>query len=350
MTTTLALPKTWEAITTAVEARAEKAADFTTKFGALSADTNGKELYINDAANGTSYGLNDLGLSQMARRIGLPAPYTAEMLERGQGDLIVPHVNYWLGQQPQDKDLLVRTLQGGSTGFEARAFLSNKYGILDDREVLESAHEALVNAGLGELAIMEFWQTDRSFHVRFGDKSQAINAAKAAGHTSFLPKGSEDFLFPMLHLSNSEVGLGSTGLQGGVYRVVCANGLVKPFGKGDVQLSKRHFGDTSDLAKYVVEQAEEIVRGSQVFAQQFAASQGLTIDNVDEYLRNLLARNRVTKREEKAIFAELQPDIAPDNTATQYDVVNAITATARELQPDARVALERIASTVLSLN
>jgi len=31
-------------------------------------------------------------------------------------------------------------------------------------------------------------------------------------------------------------------------------------------------------------------------------------------------------------------------------VVNAITATARELQPDARVALERIASTVLSLN
>jgi hypothetical protein len=347
---TLVKANTWEGISQIVEARRDLAVDFNTSYEALNAtlgDDGG--LLLRDEKNGVEFGFNDLGLAQLSRRIGLPGPYTAEMIERKQGELIVPHVNYWLGQQPQEKDLLVRTLKNDKGGFDARAFLSDKYGILDDHEVLAAAQAALEEAGLlDELAIQDVWQTDRSFHVRFSDKSKAINAAKLDGHRSFIPKGHEDYLFPMIHLSNSEVGLGSIKIAGGTYRVVCANGLVAPAGPEETQLSKRHFGDGGDLAKYVVEQAENIVRGAEKFTSSFAESQAVQIENVDEYLRNILARNRVTKREEKAIFEELGE--SPTNTASAYDVVNAITATARGLAPDARVGLERIAATVLSLN
>jgi hypothetical protein len=301
--------------------------------------------------------LSDLGLSQLARKLDIPANY-ADRLASEDPELLATNVNRWL-KDLKDQPLLVRgaVIDGEQ---KARAFLSNRYGILDNTTYLDKVENAFKKISLGEdLDVIEFWLSESSFHLRLGDKKRAINAAKTAGHTSFIDKGI-DFLFAMAHLGNSEVGLLSISFEGGVYRVQCANGLVRPFGNGSDAMRKRHFGiDAEKLEEYVVAKAEEILRSATADTQAFANTQTRVDENPADVIERLVQKHRITQRDHKQIVTELtghvfekgeKPEDIEINERSRYDVINAVTATARELAPEARLNLERIATSLFSKN
>jgi hypothetical protein len=345
----LTIAKNLNAVVAAVEAQAALNFDLTTSLNALVVFDDGAIL---DTRSSAYLDFTDLGLAQFARKIELPGPYAARIRNQNS-NLFARSVRHGIRSTKEtdpSNDLLFRcTTEDGIA--KVRAVLTSRYGIIDNAPALGATLDAFRSLGLDDMSVEGYSLSPGSFHLRLGDKKSAINAAKAAGYNSFLPKD-VDILYPMLHFYNSEVGQKSIGLDGGVYRVVCANGLVKPMGD-EAGFRKRHFGyTTEELTAFVVASAEGILSGAREFAEKFAEGQNIPVVEAETMLKNLFGRARVSRKDEAAILAELGAQFAGANLnlapVTQYDVVNAITATARELSnTDDRVVLERLAASLV---
>jgi hypothetical protein len=345
---TLTQAHTFEDVVKAVEDQDALNFDLTTSLNDLTVTDAGT---VYDQRSETVLGFTPMGLSQFARKIELPGPYSARILAENP-ELFARNVRHGIsnnGETDPSKDLLFRcTTEDGVQ--KIRAVLTSRYGILDNAPALEALLDAFRETGLDDLHIEGYSLDAASFHLRLGDKKRAIDAAKAAGYNSLLPAG-VDILYPMLHNFNSEVGVKSYGLYGGTYRVICANGAVRPNGD-EMGFKKRHFGyTTQELTQFVVESAENILRGAESFTHKFAESQNILVPYAETMLKNLFGRTRVSRKDEKAVLAELAAQFntteLDETPVTQYDVVNAITATARMLPADDRVTLERIAASLV---
>lgn len=334
-------------ITRAVENRAKHNLDFTETPDNVRA-VGGKL----ETRNGV-LPFTEVGLAQFARKVDIPAPYAAKLLEKDP-ELFDLNVNRWLKDLKQDKPILFRTNENG-----IRATLTDRYGILDDVDVWNAAINALETQGLLDgLDIQNFWQNDSHFRVRFTAKGSAFDAAKAyhqatrPGTHGFVNKdGDPDFLFPSLDLGNSEIGLGSASAEGGVFRILCTNGLIAP-ALFAASARRRHYGNsTQELYDFIVGKAEEILQGATAFTNALAESQNINIPQPVEFVGNVAARNRVSKKDEKAILVELERtwNVTDETeTATAYALVNSVTAVARNQAVAERVALERVGSNILT--
>lgn len=345
---------TWEQVERAVSARRASSFDRQIRQNDLRMADSGVLL-----VEGEEYGFTESGLEQLARRAGIPTVYAKRLREEDPA-LLAHNFNRWLPTLDGDKTILLRGLDTGS-GPLARAFLSDKYGIMDDHEVLEAAHTALQTNGLlDRLTVTGFSQGMNSFHLRLIDNSGMTDARdylrNKTGNRSggFVNKAEDpDFVTSMLHVSNSEIGRSAVRVEGGAYRIVCTNGMLAPLSGG--AFSKKHFGFTSGgLNAYVVGKAEEILRSAAALTKRLVESQGEVLDNPVEAVERIVQQNRVSKREQTAILGQLGIDPLTfdraelDRPFTAYDLVNAITATARDLNdPDARATLERVAASAL---
>lgn len=80
--------------------------------------------------------------AQMASRLSIPKPYYDRMRCESPG-LLSANVNHWLGAKQQETSL-IRTLRG-----QMRAFLSNRYRIVDNHEILAMVMPELAEMGDG---------------------------------------------------------------------------------------------------------------------------------------------------------------------------------------------------------
>ena len=77
----------------------------------------------------------DLGLGDIAEKLGIPTAYLRRMRTEGATSLLDHNVNEWLGRQG-DRRYLVRGLVDGSGTGLLRSLLSGNYEIADNYEVL----------------------------------------------------------------------------------------------------------------------------------------------------------------------------------------------------------------------
>jgi hypothetical protein len=347
MTTTLEAPPTnrttWEHLVRHVTDRAVTKFDLAVTPQDLTIEHHTGQLV---AFRNRPLAFNEIGLAQFARRIGVPASYMAKLYEKDR-ELFARNVTRWLhdgGTLPQDGEFLLRCDSDSQGNEFVRAALSDQYGIIDDVHLVDATVAAIEASGLiDEFTIEQAVTTDRSLHIRVSARDRAFDAARLLGIGSTDP----DLLFPMLHFSNSEVGLGSANLEGGVFRPKCLNGLVALVGQLG-RFAKRHIGSGGDLQARLTAQAPTILEGAVQLTQQFAESQEIKLVTADAVaqLRNLFARTHVSRAVEQDVLHHLGNGF----TTTRYDVVNAVTAAARPLHYDDRLHLERLAAQVLNLN
>ena len=367
MTTMLSKATSWSDVRDLVNDQHKLNFDFFANPSMIRMGDDGTVCAIDNEKHVHELGFTDIGLQQFATKVGIPSQYASKLATIDK-ELLASNFNTMLKMNVDpNKDLLVRATNKPS-GPCMRAMLSDRYGILDNHEFVGAVADAFVATGLDQsVKIEDLHLGDRSFHIRLTDehgKKDAMTAAKeweqSTGHYLMSSRGmAHDFLYPMLHLSNSEIGASSVKLEGGVYRVVCTNGMVAP-ANIDNSFKRRHFGFTqNELTAYVVEKAQGILRNAQAFTGDFIDAQFTEIKEPEDTIERLIAKHRITKANEKSIRSELglttggwpKTDrlIGTGTAITAYDMANAITATARDLKDyDARVDLERIAATFVT--
>jgi hypothetical protein len=94
---------------------------------------------------------------QMASKLSIPKNYYDRMMAHSP-QLLSENVNHWLGDR--DETALVRTLRG-----QMRAFLSNRYRIVDNRDILAMVIPELSEMGSG-IEIVSCQVTDEKMYLK----------------------------------------------------------------------------------------------------------------------------------------------------------------------------------------
>jgi len=175
---------------------------------------------------------------QIAGRLRIPLKHYFRMLEDYR-DLIINEVNAIFKQEPQTR--LLRTLDG-----KARAFLSDKYKVLDNDQVLEQVLPPIVKGDIpSQLLSANITENNMYMKVLFTDDSLAQDIgelARPSNHIGGQDNGqTRDIVRPGAIIKNSETGMGSMVTEGFFYRDYCLNGCV--YGVSNIFSTKRiHLG------------------------------------------------------------------------------------------------------------
>lgn len=319
----------------------------------------------------------------LADKLGVPVGYLKRLRE-DRPDLYDANVNGWLhGRKPKGRMLnldespewqesrpgipadprafLVRTFRGddGGTGI-ARAFLSDRYAVVDNLDVLMAALDGVRDAGVA-VDVSGGDLTDRRMVVRVRcPEVTALAPVLLAGYRSPFTGASGDenpTVFAGFKLSNSETGGGAFTITPEITVQVCNNGMTMTRDA----ISKVHLGGRLDAG--VVRWAEDTQQ------KALALVKAQTRDAVTAFLSPEYLTRAVAQLEQRAAepvahtevktlvkslkYTEDQMDGILDHfmragQATRAGVVNAITSYSQEVTDgDAAYQLDARATSLL---
>lgn len=165
--------------------------------------------------SGNTFRTNDLFLRQMTGWAEIPKKYVDRMAAEAP-ELLARNINHWLQQNNETR--LVRTMDNS-----ARAFLSHRYRIIDNIDVVEAVLPIFAERGITTVS-----QEVTDSHIYL----KAVNTRK----TVEIKRG-DKVQFGVV-ISNSEVGLGAVHVDPLVYTLACLNGAII----ADAGLRKFHIG------------------------------------------------------------------------------------------------------------
>jgi len=163
---------------------------------------------------------------EVADKLGIPLAYVRRMRETHPA-LWDANVNGWLERDPSRK-FMIRTFPSvaGQPGI-ARAFLSDKYQIIDNYDVLTAALRGIKVAAVG-VDILGCDLTERRMHVRAvaRDLDQAAPQLLDRYRAPNGDRGADNPMVGMgFRLKNSELGSGAFSIAPYVVIRVCTNGM-----------------------------------------------------------------------------------------------------------------------------
>jgi hypothetical protein len=200
------------------------------------------------------YRPTDVADEGLANKLKIPSAYL-KRLRAERPDLYDANVNGWLHggvtdttrRYPADsRKFLLRAFRGDDGGEGvARAFLSDRYGIIDNFDVLVAAMKGIQQSG-AQATIDRCDLSDRKMYVRVSAPDVAVMAPELLrGYRSpFSGQSGEEL--PVVHagfvISNSEVGNGSYTLIPQVVVQVCSNGMTRTVDA----MRRTHIGERMD--------------------------------------------------------------------------------------------------------
>jgi hypothetical protein len=256
---------------------------------------------------------------QLCTRLGIPAPYFRKCPPQLQDS----QANHWLRHaehKPGEKWLL------RAKDYKLRAVLSERYSPLDNAVLLDELRPILPD----NYRVDWFGLADESLHLRVVDPER---------YREVLP---DDALTVGIHLANSEVGYRSVTVDALVYRLVCANGLIRLV-KGKSLMRQRHLhvsevrfvGALSEAIECALQQSES-------FLEQLKATTKTPVPQIEQVMEKIAEKWHLSEEtQEAAKRALLQEPTSQQETL--YSLTNAYTAAARSLPDEARYDLEILA-------
>jgi len=173
-------------------------------------------------------------LRQIGERIKIPAKYVDRMREEAP-ELLATNVNHWFAKQPERR--MVRTMDR-----TARAFLSDRYRMLDHADLMEAVLPVLQdlssNGDKVDIASCEVTDSRLYLKVTLPFITRNLPMAPGHGHHILDKAAGELCLSPAIIVTNSEVGMGSLQVTSGVFDHGCTNLAVRSFS----QIRKYHVG------------------------------------------------------------------------------------------------------------
>ena len=185
---------------------------------------NGEDGDIRLQMNGHgNFGIRHTAHLQIGDRLRIPRDYYGRMLREAPG-LLRSNVNHWMANNPEKR--LVRTLDG-----DVRAFLSDRYRILDNYGVADAILPVLSDSG-ADLRSCDV--TDTRMYLKAVMPNVEVDIPPPLGSPQLRPVTVQ----PGIVISNSEVGMGSLAIEPAVHTLACLNMAVW----AQSALKKRHVG------------------------------------------------------------------------------------------------------------
>ena len=172
-------------------------------------------------------------LRQIGQRLNIPAKYV-DRLAADHPDMLAYNINGLFSREPEMR--MIRTLDG-----TMRAFMSNRYRIMDNYDLLEAVLPGLIEA---DAEILSCEVTDSHLYVKALHPTLKAEIPPPEGvkmgdgkHTFFI-----DNIQAGLTLRNSEIGQGRLGVQPASFTKRCTNWASFK----DHEYSKFHLGARQD--------------------------------------------------------------------------------------------------------
>lgn len=319
----------------------------TTALALASDKGTGSQLQVNGVGE---FPVSDVAHEQIATHLGIPKKYY-DRLRVDYPELLDDNVNRLFRAEPARR--MIRTLDG-----RARAFLSNRYRLLDNADLLGAIFpqlKRLQDEMSGPLTFASCEITERRLYLKV--IANEITAEVKVG----------DVVRAGVAISNSEIGYGSCSVLPFIDRLCCTNGLIATeYGSRKFHVG-RGFGESSEAA-YELFSDETIRQDDKAFWLKVA-----------DVVRSVLSRETFTKivermRETTEKRIEGDPEKAVEVVARTFDlsdsergsvfrhlisggdlsqwgVVNAITRTAQDTDDyDRATDFERFGGTALAFN
>lgn len=158
---------------------------------------------------------------QVSEKLGIPKGYYDKMKEKAL-HLLDDNVNHWL--HDEGKNLLIRTFVREDGDNDARAFLSDRYNIIDNFDVLMQSLESIKDSGFQvNISRAELSDTRMYLHVTCPEiEIKATELLKNYRKTYEVGTG----VISGFVLQNSEIGFGSFQISPRAVVLACNNGMV----------------------------------------------------------------------------------------------------------------------------
>jgi hypothetical protein len=278
--------------------------------------------------------------AQMASKLNIPKNYYDRMMAHSP-QLLSENVNHWLGDR--DETALVRTLRG-----QMRAFLSNRYRIVDNHDILAMVIPELSEMGSG-IEIVSCQVTDEKMYLKVINKN--LEAAISVG----------DPVQAGFILSNGEIGNASVSVEPFIYRLVCTNGMILK----DKRQRKNHAGRANENADLYASDTLQAIDDAFKLKIRDLVRSAISITTFQEAVAdmqgaksNLITGSAVKAVEVTAKAIGLNDDesklvlnhLIRAGDLSQFGMLNAVTRTAEDTESyDRATEIERLGSSVLYL-
>lgn len=304
--------------------------DFTETASNLRMDTLGRLITKTDEGATFKLDFNDWGLGQALGRVNAPGlrQYGKHLQEIGETYKLSNLFNFHLEktvEEDGDREWLVRT-----KGNTCRACLSNRYGIIDNEHIAHNLYERFKDSNID---VVGSGLSDNYMNIRLILNDLQLNAGT-------LEK--RDNLHFGIHCINSEVGASSVIIYPMIFRLICTNGMIAVKHKGNV-FKQRHTISSEDTQSAIDEKISSILEEGKEQMELFAGARERKVKEPERVIENIVNHERLpvslTERVVNSYLEEPEP--------TEYGVLNAFTRTARNLNFEDRVELERLAGNLL---
>lgn len=313
-------------------------------------DDNGR-LAIVTEENSEAYPLSDWAESQLCRWTGIPVAYYKKCPPHLRGK----NVEHWVtrdanlgkdmfvrlknrdihekvfdkdGNPKLDKDSNPITKVTGTEDF-VRGILSDKYSVFSNEHFTGIVQETLEKHLKDEVTVEKFWLDDLTCHLR----------VLFPGMKEFV-KGKDDAVIGGLHFGNSEVGFRRVTVDLLLWREVCSNGLIGLRG-GESWFSQKHLGTSTIDMKNVI--LNIVKSGTDQLKAMTSELRTLTKEAIPE--SDLTSAVEIIGEGlSKGFLETVQARIIKDGDLSQYGLLNAFTAEAKNLPIDDRMVVESTVS------
>lgn len=272
--------------------------------------------------------------SQMSSNV-FPARFGSGLLQQaalGDTGEKLSTMSWALWSQTNQTPRMLRTVRTRDVDGQVRRIIrsqhSQGYAVYDNfqfvQDLLDNAPE------LADMPVLDFRVTDTGMRLRFStDGTEKIELRQP---------------IPIIEAWNSEVGRRRTVLNGGIFKLICTNGMKSWDNK--TEFAWRHFGDTSRISEGVASAITELQTSASGVVDAYNSALDVAIDDAFSFMERELKREGLTQDQIGKAQKALDHDWTTPGGGLA-SVIDATTLIAQDYDMFVQSDIERAAARVL---
>jgi hypothetical protein len=262
---------------------------------------------------------------QIAEKLEIPHKYYHKM-ESEAPELLAENVNTWL--RKTEKDFFIRGL-----GSDVRAFLSDRYRVIDHLDVL---YCSLNELQAHEAEIEDCFLSEIEMNIK----------VKSRGLRDFV-RHKDDMIMGGLFLINSETGHKALRVEPRLFRVMCSNGMIIE----ELVTREIHIGNGDEILDEIIylslrRSIRELFNRFGEIVLLLRESTEAKIRNPQKVIQNVLEQYKLSESQKANILMAFGAEPEYD----QYGIANAVTLAAQKEETwEKSVELEKIGGRLVTL-
>ncbi len=294
---------------------------------------SGTEIVMGDTQTGDKYKIRRSGWGGLMAHLSAGVGVTDLMLHRLPPVLQLANLNALMAREKADHPAVLRVRNG-----EVLAIVSRKYAALDTADLAQMARDALQKDGLlsGAMVRAVAYGGRDVIRVMFPEKNEEVKAG--------------DIVSRGVDFRNGSWGGSAIELTTSLIRLVCTNGMIRDE-EGRTGFHFRHVSSNDKIRQRVADALPKALAGGEEIIHLFRDSLNVELQGINALFNGLPDDTLVSEKE--IIRNQLKDELGvnvlnPKDGFSLFHGVNAITAAARSMATERRLAMEKAAGDILA--